>query len=151
MNVHENEPVKAIFLTKSNRRECVNSCVFFFIYSGLIKIYQELWHLHRTYNILSARDGDSDRQLAVVKKTFSFFHEKFNIDSVYGEYYIKGLNIIDHSFVIAKQGQIVATISRIFFSLADTYGVEVATNEDQAFILAIAIVIDQVIDDNENK
>jgi len=43
----------------------------------------------------------------------------------------------------------VATISKKFFSLADTYGVEVAANEDQAFILALAIVIDQVIDENE--
>ncbi len=79
----------------------------------------------------------------------SFFHGKFNIDSVYGEYYIEGLDIINHSFVITKQGQIVATISKKFFSLADTYGVEVAANEDQAFILALAIVIDQVIDENE--
>jgi uncharacterized protein YxjI len=32
--------------------------------------------------------------------------------------------------------------------MADTYGVEIATSEDSAFILALAIVIDQVIDDS---
>ncbi|CAF1495042.1 unnamed protein product, partial [Adineta steineri] len=33
--------------------------------NGLIKIQQELLHLHPTFNILSARNGESDRQLAV--------------------------------------------------------------------------------------
>lgn len=116
-----------------------------------MKINQALLHFHPTYNILSARHGDSDRQLAVVKKEFSFFHGKFNINSVYGEYNIEGLDIMNHSFVITKQGQVVATISKKFFSLADTYGVEVAANEDQAFILALAIVIDQVIDENRQS
>ncbi len=103
--------------------------------------------LHRTYSILSARESDSDRQLAVVQRKFSLLPEKFSIDSVYGEYYIEGLDIRDRSFVITKQGRIVATISKKFFSLADAYGVEVAANEDQSFILALAIIIDQVIDD----
>jgi hypothetical protein len=38
---------------------------------------------------------------------------------------------------------VVGTISNASFSLADTYGVEIAINEDQAFILALVIVIDQ--------
>lgn len=120
-------------------------------YSGLVKIHQELLHLHRTYKILSGRVGDSDRQLAVVKENFSFFHEKFNIESVYGGYLIEGIDVINHAFVITKQGQVVATVSRKFFSLADTYGVEVSVNEDQAFILSLAIVIDQVIAEKEQN
>ena len=122
-----------------------------FLRSDLIKIHQELLHLHRTYKILSARHGDADRELAVVKKKFSFLQEKFHIESVYGEYRIEGLDLISHSFVITKQGQIVATVNRQFFTLADTYGVEIVSNEDQAFILALAIVIDQVIDENRQN
>ncbi|CAF2778381.1 unnamed protein product [Rotaria sp. Silwood2] len=99
----------------------------FFLYSGLLKIHQELFHFHPTFNILSARDGDSDRQLA-------------------------RLDIFAHSFVLTKQGQVVVTISTAFFSLADTYGVEIAANEDQTFILALVIVIDQVLyDENRNN
>jgi uncharacterized protein YxjI len=122
-----------------------------FISSGLIKIHQELMCLHPTYKILSARDGDSDRELAIVKKKFSFFHKKFDIESVYGDYNIEGLDMIAHSFVITKQGQIVATINRKFFTMADTYGVEIISSEDQAFILALAIVIDQVIEENRQN
>ncbi|CAF3182985.1 unnamed protein product [Rotaria sp. Silwood2] len=94
---------------------------------GLLKIHQELFHFHPTFNILSARDGDSDRQLA-------------------------RLDIFAHSFVLTKQGQVVVTISTALFSLADTYGVEIAANEDQTFILALVIVIDQVLyDENRNN
>ncbi len=122
-----------------------------FISSGLVKIHQELMHLHRTYKILSARAGDFDRELAVVKKKFSFFHAKFDIESVYGDYHIEGLDIIARSFVITKQRQVIATVNRQFFTIADTYGVEIVSSEDQAFILALAIVIDQVIDENRHN
>jgi uncharacterized protein YxjI len=53
--------------------------------------------------------------------------------------------------VLTKQGQLVATISKAFFALADTYGVDIAANEDQAFILALVIVLDQVLFDNSEN
>jgi uncharacterized protein YxjI len=124
---------------------------FFVIYRGVIKIQQELFHLHPTYNILSARDGESDRQLAVLKKKFAFFHQKFNIDSVYGQYALEGLDIFAHSFTLTRNGQTVAVVSKKFFSLSDTYGVEIVGNEDQAFILTLVIVLDQILYDNNNR
>ena len=42
-------------------------------------------------------------QLAVVKKKFSFIHAKFNIESVYGQYSIEGLDIFAHSFVLKNK------------------------------------------------
>ncbi|CAF1517420.1 unnamed protein product [Adineta steineri] len=118
--------------------------------NGLIKIQQELLHLHPTFNILSARNGESDRQLAVLKKKFAFFHHRFNIDSVYGQYSLEGLDVFAHSFTITKDGQMVAVVSKKFFSLSDTYGVEIVGNEDHAFILALVIVLDQIIYDKNN-
>lgn len=115
--------------------------------SGLVKIQQKLLHLHSTFKILSARYEDSDRELAVVKQRFTLFHEKFNIDSVYGSYSLEGLDIFAHSFTLVKDGQVAAIVSKKFFSLSDTYGVEIAGNEDQAFILALVIVLDQVLYD----
>lgn len=108
-------------------------------------------HLHPTFNLLSARSGDSDRQLAVVKKKFAFFHQRFTIDSVYGEYSLEGLDIFAHSFTLMKNGQTVAIVSKKYFSLSDTYGVEIAGNEDHAFILSLIIVLDQVIYDKHNN
>lgn len=122
-----------------------------FVSSGLIKIQQELLHLHPTFNILSARNEDSDRQLAVVKKKFSFLHHKFNIDSAYGQYSLEGLDIFGHSFTLVKNGRVIATVSKKFFSLSDSYGVEIVDDEDHVFILALVIVLDQVIYDNRNN
>lgn len=108
-------------------------------------------HLHRTYKILSARDGDSDRELATVQKKFSFIGKKFSIESVFGEYTIDSIDIFSHAYVIRKHGQVVANISRAFFTLADTYGVEILGNEDHAFIIALAIVIDQVLAEDQRN
>ncbi|WP_304943498.1 LURP-one-related family protein [Vallitalea guaymasensis] len=49
-----------------------------------------------------------------------------------------------------KNGNIVATVSKEFFSFSDTYGVDVNDNEDYGFIIALVIVIDQIIHDNNN-
>ena len=118
----------------------------------MIKIQQELFHLHPTFNILSARPADSDRQLAVLKKKFSFLHAKFNIDSCYGQYSLEGLDIFAHSFVLTKNGSPVATVSKKFFSFSDSYGVEISGSEDHAFILALVITLDQILyDKNHNS
>ena len=130
---------------------CVSVATVHFVSSALIKIQQELMHLHPTYNILSARSGDSDRQLAVVKKKFAFFHQKFKIDSVYGEYMLEGLDVFAHSYKVMKNGLIVATVSKKFFSMTDAYGVEIGGEEDDVFILALVIVLDQVIFDNNKS
>jgi uncharacterized protein YxjI len=122
-----------------------------FISSGLIKIQQELLHLHPTYNILSARDNDSDRQLAVLKKKFTFLHQKFTIDSIYGQYSLEGLDIFARSFTITRDGQTVAIVSKKFFSLTDSYGVEITGSEDHPFILALVIILDQILYDNNNR
>ena len=106
-----------------------------------------MFHLHITFKILSARSGDSDRELAVVKKQVALFRQKFKIDSVYGEYMLEGLNILARSYVVTKNGKTVATVDKKFFSLADTYGVEIDAGEDHAFILALVLVVDQVVFD----
>lgn len=37
-----------------------------------------------------------------------------------------------------------ATISKRFFRVRDTYGIEIAAVEDHALLLAVAVVIDQM-------
>ena len=116
-----------------------------------MKIRQELLHLHPTYLILSNRSGESDRQLATVKKKFAFLHQKFKIDSVYGEYALNSLDIFAHSFTLTRNGQTVAIVSKKFFSFSDSYGVEISGEEDHAFVLALVIVLDQVLYDKNQQ
>ena len=126
----------------------MHNFIFLSTSSGICKIYQEPFHFNRTYVILSAREDDEpDRPLAVVKKKFIFCCSNFDIDSVYGQYYLEDLDIFNHSFILTKNEQTAAVISKEFFSLSDTYGVEIRGGEDHEFILALVIVLDQVLYD----
>ncbi|MCA9220512.1 MAG: hypothetical protein KDA71_09315, partial [Planctomycetales bacterium] len=51
-------------------------------------------------------------------------------------------DFFDHEYRFTRNGRSVATVSKRFFSLSDTYGVEVAAGEDDVLILACAVVID---------
>ncbi|CAF1292418.1 unnamed protein product [Rotaria sordida] len=110
--------------------------------NALVKIEEELLHLHPTYKILPARDGDAGRQLALVKKKFSF-REKFSVNSVYGEYHLEALDFLGRSITLKKEGRTVAIIKRTLATLADTYEVEIDSDEDHPFILALIIVLNQ--------
>ena len=51
-------------------------------------------------------------------------------------------NIVDHEYKIERDGQRVAEISKRWFRVRDTYGVEVAPGENDILILASVAVID---------
>lgn len=93
---------------------------------------------------------NSNTQIAKIKKKFTFFKPQYNIDSIYGSYELNG-NILQHNFEILKNGTICAEISKRWFSLTDTYGVEVSPQEKPEFILALVIIIDMVMDDEEKR
>jgi len=88
--------------------------------------------------------------VAKVKKEFTFFRPRFNISSVFGNYTIDG-NFWGMDFRILKDGAPVAVVSKKWFSWRDTYGVDIADSENYAFILALVIVIDQVLHDNNHN
>jgi uncharacterized protein YxjI len=94
---------------------------------------------------MSAIDSDSERSLAHIKQKLTLVHKKFTIDSVYGQYTLEALDVLAHSFTLTKEGRRVAAIDKKYFSMSHTYSVEIADNEDQAFILALVITINQVL------
>jgi uncharacterized protein YxjI len=51
-------------------------------------------------------------------------------------------NIVDHEYTIERDGQRVAEVSKRWFRVRDTYGVEVAPDENDILILATTAVID---------
>ena len=58
-------------------------------------------------------------------------------------------NIIDKDFEIRDDGQVIAQVSRSWFRIRDTYGVDVAPGENDALIICIAICLDRIHDDTE--
>jgi uncharacterized protein YxjI len=107
-------------------------------------IEQKLLRLLPEYTLYFA-----GRAAATVKKTFTLLRPKFTISSIYGNFEIEG-DPWSHNFSIVKDGKLAAEVSKRWFSMSDTYGVDVAESEEPAFILALVIVIDQTLHDRKN-
>lgn len=116
--------------------------------NGIEKVYieQKLFKFMPEYSVYI-----EGQYVANIKKEFTFFRPRFQIDSSVGQYSIDG-DFFGYDFRINKNGRVIASISKKFFSFRDSYGVEIADEENQALILAFVIIIDQVIhDENHNN
>jgi uncharacterized protein YxjI len=83
--------------------------------------------------------------LATIKKALiSPLRDRFAIELSDGrELNAKG-NIVDHEYKIERDGDKIAEISKRWFRIRDTYGIEIAPGEDDALILAATICIDEM-------
>uniref|UniRef100_A0AC35G6B7 Uncharacterized protein n=1 Tax=Panagrolaimus sp. PS1159 TaxID=55785 RepID=A0AC35G6B7_9BILA len=104
----------------------------------VIKIKKDKNHFTNIFNVTLAATGQN---LGRFKHKFKFFKDKLLINSVYGEYVVNGDSFV---YTISKNGQNVAVIKKRIFSLGSKYVVEIIPSEDQTFILAAVIVIDQI-------
>jgi uncharacterized protein YxjI len=82
---------------------------------------------------------------ATVKKALvSPLRDRYSIEVEGGdELEVKG-NIVDHEFEFKRDGDTVAEVSKRWFRVRDTYGIEIAAGQDDALILAATICIDQM-------
>ena len=53
-------------------------------------------------------------------------------------------NIVDHEFTIERDGEKVAEVSKRWFRVRDTYGIEVSPGQNDALIVAVTVCIDQM-------
>jgi len=88
------------------------------------------------------RDG---RTVATIKKALiSPLRERYSIEVEGGpDLEAKG-NIVDHEFTFQRDGDKVAEVSKRWFRVRDSYGIEVAPGEDDALLLACTVCIDQM-------
>ena len=103
-------------------------------------IEQKLFSWGPTYEIYRGED-----LAAVVKKElFTFLSCKFTVD-VPGpnDLEAKG-SFTDMEYTFSRGRGPVATVSKRWFALSDTYGIDIADGEDDALIVASAVVIDLV-------
>jgi uncharacterized protein YxjI len=104
----------------------------------LAYIRQKLLSWGPTYEI-----SKGDQLLAVVRKElFTFFKCTFTVD-VPGPNDLEAQgDFMDHRYVFTRNGSQVAEVSKQWFTLGDTYGVQIAQGEDDVLILASTVVID---------
>lgn len=87
----------------------------------------------------------------VKKEHFTLFHCKFNVDVPGPDDLEAEGNFSDHDYHFSRGGRNVAEVSKRWFSLRDTYGVDIAEGEDDVLILASTVVIDMVCHPDEKS
>lgn len=93
-------------------------------------------------------EGADGSQLAMVKKVLiSPLRDRFTVKIKNGpDLEVKG-NILDHEYSIGEGRDKVAEVSKKWFRLRDTYGVEIEPGQDDILILAVTVCIDQMAHD----
>ncbi len=84
-------------------------------------------------------------QVAMVKKAIiSPVRDRFTVKIKNGpDLDVKG-NILDHEYTIGEGRDKVAEVSKKWFRVRDTYGVQVDPDQDDIVILAVTVCIDQM-------
>ena len=109
-------------------------------------VHRKLLSFRPTYEI-----EIGGREAAQVRKHFfTPFRDSFTID-VPGpdDLEMKG-SLLDHDFTILRGDRVVATVSKAWLTIRDTYGVEVAPGEDDLLILASVLALD-LAEDRERE
>jgi uncharacterized protein YxjI len=105
----------------------------------LAKIQERMLHIKDSMEI----EGPDGNRIAIVKKALiTPLRERWIIKVEDGQdLHVEG-NIVDHEYRIERDGAKVAEVSKRWFRIRDTYGIEVAPGESDILILAATAVLD---------
>ena len=107
----------------------------------LYKIQERMLRIKDSMEVEDA----SGKQVAMVKKALiTPIRERWTVKVKNGpDLDVQG-NILDHEYRIGEGRDQVAEVSKKWFRLRDTYGVEIDPGQDDALILAVAVCIDEM-------
>lgn len=99
---------------------------------------------------LSVRDAvgiEFDGGEATVKKALVGIRDRFSVDVDGGDDLKIHGNIVDHEYEIERKGDTVATVSKKWFRVRDSYGIEVRQVADAPLVLAVSVALDSMTHD----
>ena len=102
---------------------------------------------------MAIEDADGKDLAAVKKALIAPFRDRWDVKVKNGpDLDVQG-NILDHEYTIKQGREKVAEISKKWFRLTDTYGVEIEPGQNDILILAVAVAIDMMAhgDDDDKK
>ena len=109
---------------------------------------------HRLLTFTDAIDIEHDGAVVatVHRALISPLHHRAYIDLHDGGGRLEAVgNIIDKDFEIHDGHHVTARISRKWFRIRDTYGVEVAPGQNDAFMIAVAVCLDRIHQEEEER
>jgi len=111
------------------------------------EVYKLQEKLLRIKDTMDIQDADGKTAATIKKALISPLRDRWKVEVANGpEMDIRG-NILDHEYKIEAGGEKVAEVSKRWFRIRDTYGVEIEAGQDSALILAIAAALDQMAHD----
>ena len=105
----------------------------------LCRIQTRVLHIRDTMEIEHA-DGSS--MAKVHKALITPLRERWKVDVEDGEDMEVQGNIVDHEYDLEVDGRKVAEVSKKWFRVRDTYGVQVAPGADTLLVLSVAVALD---------
>jgi uncharacterized protein YxjI len=113
----------------------------------LATVHKKLIAIRDTMEI----EHDGQVVATVRKALISPLHHRSVVELAGGSQLEAVGNILDKEFDIQANGQPIAHISRSWFRIRDTYGVEIAPGENDALLLTIAVCLDRIHHDEEDR
>jgi uncharacterized protein YxjI len=121
----------------------VRDTLFFEDLNGreLCKIQERVLTIRDTMTI----QGPNNETLAAVKKAMiTPLRDRWTVKVGNGpDLQVQG-NILDHQYTIGEGRTKVAEVSKRWFRLADTYGVQIEPSQNDVVILAVTVVVDMM-------
>ncbi|MHB8101763.1 MAG: LURP-one-related/scramblase family protein [Methanosarcina sp.] len=110
----------------------------------LYKLKEKLLRVRDTMDIL---DAEGKTAATIKQALITPLRDRWKVEVANGpEMDIQG-NILNHEYKIEAGKEKVAEVSKKWFRIRDTYGVEIETGQDNALILAITAAMDQMTHD----
>ncbi len=110
-------------------------------------IRQKLVSLRKAYEIHLG-----GKHIATVSKDLlTLFRCSFTVDVPGPDDYEAQGGFWDHDYTFRRHDRVVATVSKRWVTIRDTYGVDIVDGENDELILASAIVIDQICHDPDSN
>jgi uncharacterized protein YxjI len=106
----------------------------------LYKIQERKLRIKDTMDI----EGPNGVVASVKKALITPLRERFTVDMAGGQSWEIQGNLVDHEYEISGPSGRVATVSKRWFRVRDTYGIEVGPGQDVPLVLMAAVAVDQM-------
>ena len=100
--------------------------------------------LLRIKDVMAIEDGHGNRIAEVKKALITPLRDRWTVKIRNGpDLDVQG-NILDHEYEIKEGRRKIAQVSKKWFRVRDTYGVEIAPDQEDAIILAVTVALDNM-------
>ncbi|WP_368654628.1 LURP-one-related/scramblase family protein [Ornithinibacillus sp. 4-3] len=120
------------------------------VFSIMNEIRDEVAHItKKVFTFLPKFEVEVDgRNILTIKKELSFLKARYSIEAADIE--VQG-NWWDMDFQIIHQGEVIGQVKKEWFTIADSYTVQVVDEEMEAIVIAIVVAIDCVKADQSSS